>query len=100
MSKFVNYWPTFFIFLLTSANTAFADSNNFLTGIAHNQVSADLSPNIAGMAATEVGPRNYRVSGTLGFALNPCNRIKATGEWLWQDIDYSFITGTSREWVQ
>lgn len=93
-----NGLATFSVFLLTQ--TAFAGDDNFLTGILRGQVSSDLTANTAGLAAVEVGPRNYRVSSTVGIALNSCNRFKLTGEWLFQNIDYTFLTGTTREWVQ
>lgn len=98
MKKFLNQGLVLSTVFLAIANPAFAESN-FLTGIAHTQISADLSHNTAGMAAVEVGPLNYRVSGTLGWSMNPCNRVKLTGEWLWQDINYTFKTGSTQEWV-
>lgn len=92
------YFLCLFILLFVS-RTIFAD-NNFLNGIVRTQLSTDFHDNMAAAGAIEVGPRNYRASGTFGLAMNPANRIKLTGEWLWQDIDYNFIVGTSREWVQ
>lgn len=100
MNKLINYGLSACAFLLIAAHPAWAGSNNSLGGIVHGQVSADLSPKTAAMTAVEVGPRNYRVSGTVGMAVNPRNRLKMTGEWLWQDIDYSFLTSVSRQWVQ
>jgi hypothetical protein len=48
----------------------------------------------------EAGPRNYRADATFGFNLSDLQRLKVTGEYLSQDIDYSFSTGIAREWVQ
>ncbi len=101
MKKFWNHWLVYSSVFLTATTSAFAQTDNFLDGVARGQLSGDMSSYSAGAAAVEAGPRNYRVSGTVGLRMNPRNRIKITGEWLWQDIDYGgFFTDTTREWVQ
>ena len=107
MKKLWSYWSGFLVFFLATS-TAFAvtptgassSTSNFLGVIAHGQVTHDLGYNTAGMAAIELGARNYRASATVGWAINPANRIKITGEYLRQDIDYSFFSGVTRQWVQ
>lgn len=93
--RFIFYVVGLFLVLI---NHAFADP--FLYGIGQAKLSSYLAPNTAGMVAVEAGPRNYRASGTLGWELVPCHRLKVTGEWLWQNIDFNFATTPSREWVQ
>lgn len=80
----------------TGANS---NPDNFLGGIFHGQVTHDVTDNTAFMGAIEAGPDNYRASGTLGWNINPLNRIKFTGEYLTQDIDYTFFSGVTRQWV-
>lgn len=47
----------------------------------------------------EGGSRNIRASGTLGFGFTPASRLKTTYEFLRQKLDFSFITGSDRYWV-
>lgn len=76
------------------------NSSNFLGGIFHGQFTHGLTYNTAASVIAEAGPRNYRASGTVGMAINPRNRIKLTGEYLTQDIDYNFYSGRTRQWVE
>lgn len=98
MTKFLKYLFAFSVCFLATTTSTLAD-DNFLGGIARGQLSSDFTSNTAGSAAFEAGARNYRVSGTVGWEMNPCNRVKLTGEWLWQDIDYNFFTNTTRQWM-
>lgn len=45
------------------------------------------------------GPRVLRANGTYAFALNDNNRVKLTTEYLREDLDFSFYTGDTRQWV-
>ncbi len=58
-----------------------------------------LVENWAYSLAAEAAPRNLRVSGTYAYKFNDCQRLKITGEYLWQYINYSFISSTSNAWV-
>ena len=49
--------------------------------------------------AGEVGVKNFRIGATLGFRIDPTQRIKFTGEYLWQRINYHFFTGDTERWV-
>ncbi len=46
------------------------------------------------------GPRVFRGNGTYAYALNDNNRVKLTGEYLREDLDFEFYTGDTRQWVQ
>jgi hypothetical protein len=47
----------------------------------------------------EFGAKNIRGSGTYGSYINPCNRIKFTGELLLQKLDYHFISEIQKKWM-
>lgn len=49
--------------------------------------------------AGEVGVKNYRASGTLGWQLEQAQRFKITGEYLAQKITYNFFLGDTQQWV-
>ncbi len=57
--------------------------------------------NTENAAAVELaaGPKVFRGNGTYAFALNDKNRIKITGEYLDEDLDFDFYTGETRQWV-
>ena len=76
------------------------NNNNFLGGIVRGQVTKDFHYNTAATVGLEAGPRDYRATGTFGWQADPRQRVKFTGEYLTQDIDYNFYSGVSRQWVQ
>ena len=45
------------------------------------------------------GPRVFRANSTYGYALNDKNRIKITGEYLTEALDFNFYSGDTRQWV-
>jgi hypothetical protein len=47
----------------------------------------------------ELGERNFRGSGTYGVYLAPCQRLKVSGEYLTQNLEYEFGAGDKRGWV-
>jgi len=47
----------------------------------------------------ELGVKNYRVGGTLGWLLADNQRLKVSAEYLWQNINYAFFSGNSYQWV-
>lgn len=75
-------------------------NNNFLGGIVRGQMTNDFTSNTATMFGLEAGPRDYRATGTFGWQADPNQRVKVTGEYLTQNIDYNFYSGVSRQWVQ
>ncbi|MCD6046343.1 MAG: hypothetical protein K0R48_1506 [Gammaproteobacteria bacterium] len=46
------------------------------------------------------GARVFRANGTYGYALNEKNRIKITGEYLTEALDFDYLSGDTRQWVQ
>lgn len=46
------------------------------------------------------GSRVFRANGTYGYALNDKNRIKITGEYLTEALDFDYLSGDTRQWVQ
>ncbi len=49
--------------------------------------------------AGEVGVKNYRVGGTIGWKLAQNQLFKVSAEYLWQKITYAFFSGDSGQWV-
>jgi len=49
--------------------------------------------------AAEVGVKDYRVGGTLGWKIQDDQRLKITGEYLGQKINYNFFVGDTQQWV-
>ena len=46
------------------------------------------------------GSRVIRTNGTYGLALNDHNRVKVTGEYLRESLEFDFLSGDTRQWVQ
>ena len=87
---------------MASAATAFPvpdTSNNFLGAIGQAEIAFPFNEHVAGALGLEGGERHNRYSATLGLDINPDQRIKLTGEYLRQNIDYTFFSGTDRQWV-
>ncbi|MFA6409149.1 MAG: IPT/TIG domain-containing protein, partial [Gammaproteobacteria bacterium] len=49
--------------------------------------------------AMELGKSQRRYSGTYGHAFDQQQRLKVTAEYLKQNLDFNFTTGTATEWV-
>jgi len=47
----------------------------------------------------EVGDKNYRLNGTLGYIYQDQHRFKFSGEYLAQKFDYHFASGKVRRWM-
>jgi hypothetical protein len=76
-----------------------ANTQNFLGGVGQAAYALPFSDDTAGSIGLEGGDRQQRVSGTVGWEFLPHQRLKFTGEYLRQKIDYTFFTGISRQWV-
>ncbi|MHB1947167.1 MAG: hypothetical protein ACYCQI_03530 [Gammaproteobacteria bacterium] len=74
--------------------------NNYLGEVLRGQITKDFPYHTAATVGFEAGYRNYRATGTFGWEPVPCQRVKITGEYLTQNIDYNFYSGVSRQWVQ
>jgi hypothetical protein len=53
----------------------------------------------AGYFYGEAGVNNFRAGATGGFNLAPCHRLKISGEYLTQDLRYSFPEHHKHKWV-
>jgi hypothetical protein len=62
-------------------------------------VTKAITDNTAFSIAGEIGPKNYRLGGTLGWEFDYNQRIKASAEYLAQKITYSFFTGEQNVWM-
>lgn len=62
--------------------------------------SKSITDNSAFSVLGEAGPRNYRLGATVGLLIHDDQRLKISGDFLRQDIEYAFYSGNSREWVQ
>lgn len=60
-----------------------------------NRLVDDKAYSLAG----EAGLGNIRLGATYAWKLSDKQRIKASAEYLWQDITYAFYAGNSTEWV-
>jgi hypothetical protein len=47
----------------------------------------------------ELGARNLRFNVTYGWKFTERQRLKVTGEYLWQYINYSFFSGNTNTWM-
>lgn len=108
MKKIGKYRLSLLAFLL-STGTAHAiatapgistNHNNYLGEVLRGQITKDFAYHTAATVGFEAGYRDYRASGTFGWEPVPCQRIKITGEYLTQKIDYNFFSGVTRQWVQ
>lgn len=86
-------------FAITTAPGVSTDANIFLGPTVNARISQPIDYNISSSFGIEGGPRQYRGNATLGWILAENHRIKFTGEYLWQKIDYNFYSGIVRQWV-
>jgi hypothetical protein len=47
----------------------------------------------------EAGPNNVRANGTVGYIIDPFNRVKIGAEFLNQRLRYQFASGNTHRWV-
>ncbi len=75
-------------------------SNDSLLGtIGDAKILLGFNDDNAAALELAAGPRVFRGNGTYGFALNDRNRIKLTGEYLAEDLDFDFFSGDTRDWI-
>lgn len=67
--------------------------------IFHGQFSHSLGAENALAMLFDGGAKEYRVNGTFGHAFSENQRLKLTGEYLAQDLNLSYITGSLDKWV-
>lgn len=74
--------------------------NNLIPTLSLKSKPMSFSENSAVAFLGEVGNRNYRINGTLGFLLGDRDRFKASAEYLQQKLGYKFSSGTEHEWMR
>lgn len=87
---------------LLGIGVAVADTNTpttFLGSTVHLGATQPINDTAAYNLLTEFGNNNVRVGATLGFQVFDSQYLKVSGEYLWQNIEYSFLSGNSKEWV-
>jgi hypothetical protein len=85
--------------LLLQSTATVAQPTTFLGPTAKASYTDTFTDTSAYSIAGEVGVKNYRVSGTLGWQLEAAQRLKITAEYLAQKITYNFFVGDSQQWV-
>jgi len=80
-------------------NTA-SNPKTFLGPTVHLGVVKSITDETAFALGGDVGVKNLRASGTLGWQFDYHNRVKGTLEYLQQQLTYSFFTGTEDVWMK
>jgi hypothetical protein len=87
-------------YAMTTAPGVSPHSNAFLGSVVAGHVTTLLGSDLGSSVGVEGGSRQNRAHVTLGWLVTDNQRIKFTGEYLWQNIDYNFYSGTVRHWVK
>ncbi len=99
MKKISKLLLAFCSMLLCLSTISAGNPTTFVGPTVRGGFTAPITESTAYSVAGEVGVRDYRVGGTLGWRIVDNQRIKLTAEYLWQKIGYSFFTGDTRQWV-
>ncbi len=75
------------------------DQDSLLGWIADAKGLFGINPANATAVELAAGPKVFRANGTYGYALNDKNRIKLTGEYLRENLEFDYFTGDTRQWV-
>lgn len=100
MSKFTKLAILGGALLCFSASYASNNPSTFLGPTLKGRYTSTFNNNTAYSVLGELGVKNLRAGGTLGWKLQENQYIKVSGEYLMQDITYSFLSGHSDQWVQ
>lgn len=84
---------------LVCISAANASSTTFLGPTAKGRYTSPITDTTAFSVAGEAGIQNFRVGGTVGWTIDPRQRLKFSLEYLWQEINYSFFSGSTNQWV-
>lgn len=90
------------LLLLGAAHATLPNTNEPTTALgptARAAYTSTFNDTTAFSFAGELGFKNYRASGTFGWAIDDEQRAKVTLEYLWQDLTYSFSSGNTNQWV-
>jgi hypothetical protein len=85
--------------MATSIPNTSPNPKTFLGPTGSLGVTKLITDNTAFSVAGELGPRDLRLGGTLGWDIDYYQRIKASGELLRQKITYSFFSGRAEPWL-
>lgn len=88
--------------LSTAYSTTVPNTDNpttFLGPTARLGYTSTITNTAAYSLLGEVGARNYRVGGTVGWKITDNQLFKVSAEYLWQKITYGFFSGDSSQWV-
>lgn len=82
--------------------TALADSQptTFVGPTLQATYAGWFSPSSAYSILGELGAGNYRINLSAGSKIDDSQRVKVAAEYLWQDINYLFTSGQTKQWVQ
>ena len=100
MKKFLVIISTFMGMMLYLNTACASHPVTFIGPTARVGYTDSLTSSTAYSFAGEAGAKNYRMSGTLGWKIQEDQRLKVTGEYLWQKLNYNFLMGDTLEWVQ
>lgn len=75
-----------------------ASNNNFIPNFAFQVTPATVICDSAYSFSAELGRKNYRFGGTVGTSLGDWGLVKLSGEYLTQDIEYRFASGSTSKW--
>lgn len=82
----------------TISNTS--GPTTFLGPTFQGSYAAWITSNSAFSVLGEVAPKNYRINLTAGWEFTPAQRIKFSGEYLTQKLNFSFLSQHTQQWVQ
>ena len=81
-----------------NAAQAAKDPTTFVGPTIQGSYSGWISDISAFSLLSEVGGKDFRLSGTLGWQFQDSQQIKVSGEYLWQRINYPFASHNSNQW--
>jgi hypothetical protein len=79
-----------------SFTTAYSSTYGF---ILTSKYAQELGESNAIAIEADAGKNENRLNGTWGFALTNKSRMKVTGEYLWQQMNFGFDSGSVNKWV-
>lgn len=77
-----------------------AEPTSFVGTTLYTQFSYPITDNSALSLLGEGSPKNFRLNGTLGWRFQDKHFGKISAEFLKQNINYTFYSGNTRQWVQ
>jgi len=99
LKKILSLSLTFFSALLYFSNACSSQPTTFLGPTVKSGYTAAITNTTAYSVSGEVGVKNYRIAGTLGWKIWDEQRLKISGEYLWQKMTYNFFAGNTQQWV-